>query len=297
MKKRTDPPPIGDRLLTLREAVEVLCLSTRAVREYVQRGEIEGRVIGGRWRFRRADLDAFFASAPVTGTSLERPRIVTQVALSLVLLLGAGPLVGTFQRLRSLNLGFDKDNLLEIVLNPKPGGDQNVNMNSYEEQLIEGISNLSGVRAVGLADISIPGPVGTQEQQKVSATSEDPITGFHVIANEVTIWPGFFNTLGIRLLSGSDFQPMDDEKHPRLAMVSKSLAERLFPNSDALGRHVRWSFWPDFQNLEIEGVAEDARIFDLREAAPPVIYLCYLQALPSAEWVVFTYARKKTPRR
>jgi excisionase family DNA binding protein len=56
--------PVGDRLLTLREAADVLRLSTRTVREYVQRGEIEGRIIGGRWRFRRADLDAFFANAP-----------------------------------------------------------------------------------------------------------------------------------------------------------------------------------------------------------------------------------------
>jgi excisionase family DNA binding protein len=43
---------------------DVWCLSTRTVREYVQRGEVEGRIIGGRWRFRRADLDAFFANAP-----------------------------------------------------------------------------------------------------------------------------------------------------------------------------------------------------------------------------------------
>ena len=55
---------IGDRLLTLREAAEVLRLSTRTVREYVKSGEINGRIIGGRWRFRRADLDAFFENAP-----------------------------------------------------------------------------------------------------------------------------------------------------------------------------------------------------------------------------------------
>lgn len=63
-KQRTDAPPIGDRLLTLREAAEVLRLNPRTVRDYVQRGEIEGRIIGGRWRFRRADIDAFFANAP-----------------------------------------------------------------------------------------------------------------------------------------------------------------------------------------------------------------------------------------
>ncbi len=63
-KQKEAAPPIGERLLTLREAAEVLRLSTRTVREYVQRGEVEGRIIGGRWRFRRADLDAFFANAP-----------------------------------------------------------------------------------------------------------------------------------------------------------------------------------------------------------------------------------------
>jgi excisionase family DNA binding protein len=63
-KPKTDAAPIGDRLLTLREAAEVLRLNPRTVRDYVQRGEIEGRIIGGRWRFRRADLDAFFANAP-----------------------------------------------------------------------------------------------------------------------------------------------------------------------------------------------------------------------------------------
>jgi len=63
-EKKTEAKPIGDRLLTLREAAEVLRLNPRTVREYVSRGEIEGRIIGGRWRFRRADLDAFFENAP-----------------------------------------------------------------------------------------------------------------------------------------------------------------------------------------------------------------------------------------
>ena len=62
--RQTRPIPIGDRLLTLKEAAEVLRLSARTVREYVNRGEIKGKIIGKRWRFRRADLDAFFENAP-----------------------------------------------------------------------------------------------------------------------------------------------------------------------------------------------------------------------------------------
>lgn len=63
-KEKNTIAPIGDRLLTLREAAEVLRLNPRTVREYVSRGEVEGRIIGRRWRFRRADLDAFFENAP-----------------------------------------------------------------------------------------------------------------------------------------------------------------------------------------------------------------------------------------
>jgi excisionase family DNA binding protein len=63
-RQKSEPKTIGQHLLTLRETAEVLRLSTRTVREYVQRGAIEGRIIGGRWRFRRADLDTFFENAP-----------------------------------------------------------------------------------------------------------------------------------------------------------------------------------------------------------------------------------------
>jgi excisionase family DNA binding protein len=61
---KDETAPIAERFLTLSEAAEILRLRTRTVREYVQRGEIKGRIIGNRWRFRRADLDAFFENAP-----------------------------------------------------------------------------------------------------------------------------------------------------------------------------------------------------------------------------------------
>src|SRR6266566_1164515 len=208
---------------------------------------------------------------------LGKALIITQVALSLVLLLFAGLLVHTFEELRFLNLGFEKNNLLEIIPQAKPGGYQNLDMNGYREQLIDRISRIPGVRSVGFADISIPSPEAPEQKQKVSVISEDPITGFQVMASQVSIWPGFFKALGIRMIAGRDLQLADDEKHPRLAIVSKSLAERLVPNGDAIGQHVRYSFWPDFQNLEIAGICEDARVLDLRDSAPPIIYLSYLQ--------------------
>lgn len=207
--------------------------------------------------------------------TLGKVLIITQVALSLVLLLGAGLLVRTFQDLRSVDVGFNKDHLLEIIPHAKPGGHQNLDMNSYHSQLIERISNMPGVRAVGLADISIPNPQPWRET--ASPMSEDPNTGARVMANGVTIWPSFWKTLGIRLIAGRDFAVADDDRHPHLVIVSRSFAERLFVNGDALGKRVRFGFMPDLQNLQIVGVADDARLFDPREAAPPVIYFSYLQ--------------------
>jgi excisionase family DNA binding protein len=59
-----EPAQVGERFLTLAEAAEVLRLSTRTVRNYLKRGEIRGKIIGKRWKFKRADLDAFFENAP-----------------------------------------------------------------------------------------------------------------------------------------------------------------------------------------------------------------------------------------
>src|SRR5215469_5372873 len=206
---------------------------------------------------------------------LGKTLIITQVALSLVLLLGAGLLVRTFQRLRSLDLGFDQDDVLEVILNAKPGGYQNQDMNSYHRQLIEQISNIAGVHSVGFAGISIPDPEPWRET--ASPMSEDANTGARIMANGVDIGPGFFGTLGIRLIAGRDFGTTDDDRHPRLVIVSRSFAERLFANGDAIGKHIRFGFMPQFQNLEIVGVASNARVMDPREAAPPVVYFSYLQ--------------------
>jgi excisionase family DNA binding protein len=61
---KIDPDPIGEKLLTLREAAGILRMNPRTLRAYLRRGEIEGRIIGGKWRFRRIDLDRFYEDAP-----------------------------------------------------------------------------------------------------------------------------------------------------------------------------------------------------------------------------------------
>jgi predicted permease len=236
------------------------------------------------WRCSREDpISALQENARSLGGGtgkLSRALIVTQVALSLVLLLGAGLLVGTFERLRSVDLGFRKGQVLEISLSPRPGGYDNLDMNAYHKRLLERIASVPGVGSVGFSDSPIVGRVEEGWRENVSPMSADSAAGVAVRASGTMTSPGFFRTLGIQLLRGRDFDETDDERHPRLAIVNNSLAERLFPNGDAIGKTVRVGVMSENQNIQIVGVVGNARIFDLRDAAVPGIFLSYLQDPP-----------------
>ncbi len=231
------------------------------------------------WRSSREDpatmLQQNARSLSSGAGNLGKALITTQVALSLILLVGAGLFVRSFQRLRSVDLGFNQSRLLEVRLNPRPGGYDNLDMASYHKQLMQRIASVPGVTSVGFSHASIPSPEAWHET--VSPTSVDPSTGIHLVAKGMDVSPGFLQTLGIPLLGGREFDETGDQKHPRIAIVSSSLAERLFPNGNAIGKSIRFGFMPEYQNIEIVGVAGNARVTDLRDATPLVVYFSYLQ--------------------
>ena len=208
---------------------------------------------------------------------LSRALIVAQVALSLVLLLGAGLLVRTFESLRRVDLGFQKESVLEISLNPKPGGYQKLDLSGYRRQLLDRVASVAGVRSAAYSDTPLGGGVDAGWREMVSPMSVDPATGISLRANGKRVSPSFLRTLGISLVRGREFADTDDQQHPRVAIVNSSLAKRLFPNGDAIGKTIRVGFMPNYQNIEIVGIASDARIVDLRDAAAPVVLLSSLQ--------------------
>ncbi|HUJ33216.1 MAG TPA: ABC transporter permease [Candidatus Acidoferrum sp.] len=225
---------------------------------------------------------------------LSRMLIVVQVALSLILLLGAGLLLRTFERLHSVDTGFARESVLELTLVPRPGAPQNVNLNNYRRQLTDLISALPGIRSVSLSDYPIPSDEGWRET--VSETGADAITSAKTMTNEIAVFPDFLDALGIPLLRGRGLLWTDDPTEPRVAVVSNSLAKSLFPKGQAIGRHVRFGFMPDFQDLEIVGIAADARIFNLRSASAPIIYV---PALQSPDWMrwdrLYLFVRSAQP--
>lgn len=213
---------------------------------------------------------------------LSKALMVMQVALSLILLVGAGLFVRSLERLSSVDFGFQKENLLEITLDPKPGGYQDLDMNAYHAQLLRNIAGLPGVRSVGFADESILEPGGWRDV--AAPVSAEPGTSRDLTVNLLVVSPDFFHTLGIPFLRGRDFDWVDDERHPTIAIVSSSLAERLFPDGQAIGQRMRFGVMPDLQSLEVVGIVADARLFNLRDASAPVVYAHFLQHPKWARW-------------
>ena len=206
---------------------------------------------------------------------LSRILVITQVALSMVLLLGGGLLVNSFLKLRKVDLGFQKEGILQIELSPRPGGYQNLDINSYHRQLLDRISAVPGVTVASLSDLSIPEPESWHDA--VSRAAADPSTTQHIFSNAAAVSPDFFQTLGIRILQGRSFQETDDEHHSRIAIMSASLARQLFPKGDAVGKSFHFGVMPDYQNLQIVGIAADTRLVNIREPSTPMSYFPSLQ--------------------
>jgi predicted permease len=226
---------------------------------------------------------------------LGKMLVSSQVAFSLVLLLGAGLLAKSLERLRSSDLGFQMDNVLEVSLYPRPSAYQeDFDMNSYHEQLRERVSSIPGVLSAGYSNNSIVGGRELGWQDDASPESDDPDITVKVRSYGTMISPGFFQTLGIPLVRGRDLNQTDDQRHPRVAIVSSSLAERLFPGGDAIGKRLRIAA---LRNVEIVGVAGNARIFDLHKAAAPVIFFSYLQTPGTPYWGGLVVHTKEPPER
>jgi predicted permease len=211
---------------------------------------------------------------------LGRLLIITQVALSVVLLMGAGLFVRSLLKLHAVDPGFQSQGVLDVQLFPRPHGYDRIDNLSYYSQLLERIRSLPGVRAASLSHFRPGG--GFEWQQSVSLSSSAPGEG--VRADLTPVSPGFFATLGIRLRQGRDFNWQDNEHAPRVAILSRRLAQQLFSSGDAIGRHLRIGTEPQRQNVEVVGIAEDARLFDIRKPNVATVYVDVLQEGEYAHW-------------
>ena len=205
--------------------------------------------------------------------------IITQVALSLVLLMGSGLFLRTLKKLHDANPGFRTHSLLDVSLVPKPNGYKNLDLVSYYRQLTNRIAEVPGVESAAM--------MHTRFGNVIEWTERVRITGSHtegVEADFEMTMPRFFETAGISLLRGRGFEWQDDDHAPGVAIVSQDFAEKFFPKGDAIGQHLDVMNARNWQNLQIIGVVSNASLYDIRKVQAPTVYLPSMQYRDYMGW-------------
>jgi predicted permease len=223
---------------------------------------------------------------------LRRALVVAQVAISLLLLIGAGLFVRSLRNLKALDPGFVRESVLLVNINPEASGYKGQRLRDYYERLLERTATLPDVRSASLASITpLAGSRwnnGVTVQGYQRRPDESPSVDFNAVS------PRYFETMGIPLLAGRAFTGLDnpaftpdppptrrpDPDHekmgppPPVAIINEAMARHFFPRESPIGK--RFSRGDTFQlenSFEIVGMVKDAKYFGLREAVEPMIYI------------------------
>jgi putative ABC transport system permease protein len=193
--------------------------------------------------------------------------VVSEVALSLILLVGAGLMIRSFQRLHGVNPGFDSHNVLTMTAMvarakfPEPA--QEVN---FFEQVLRRVRALPGVESAGVVD-DIPLDNGGSHQpisiegHPVVPMSEQPEVDVRLISS------GYMGALRIPILRGRDLSNTDIAGRQAVILISESMARQFWPGEDALGKHLTMTFFPDAVR-EVVGIVGDVKLDGLDQTRP-----------------------------
>jgi len=203
-------------------------------------------------------------------TYLSRGLLVVQVAISIVLLVGAGLFLRTLQNLRQVDVGFNSANLLMFRLNPALNGYDAMKTRQVFREVQDSLLGLAGVQSVALANPPMLSGSRSSTQIYLSGRAKpQPI-------NVVTVSPEFFDTMQIPVLAGRTFSNRDDLSAPRTLVINDAAAKKLFPGENPVGKRVGNTLEQN-SDTEIIGVVRDAMYFTLRDAPPATMYRPYLQ--------------------
>lgn len=206
---------------------------------------------------------------------LRNALIVAEVALSVVLLAGAGLLFRSFMQLQAVNTGFSPERVLTVGLAPSGTNFRtDPDYVAFYQQVKQKIGSIPGVEVVGVIN-RLPlskGPTAGFRIEGRPATTPDqwPFGNYRSVSHD------YFRSLSIPVLEGRSFTERDDANAPPVLIINQALAQQHFPNENPVGKRV--SFDPAGSNwLEIVGVANNVRSLELREEAIPEFYFSYLQ--------------------
>ena len=213
------------------------------------------------------------ARGTVSHRRLNSALVAVQFALSLVLLIGAGLLLKSFQRLESVDLGFNAENTLTMVANlPRTKYDNEEKALRFYDGALERLRNSPGIKSVGLTS-NLPFADGGSVDGFI-VEGQEPPEGGNISqteqAEQVSITPGTLQTLGIPLLQGRDFQHSDISNSPLVTIIDEPLARRYWPAGDAVGKRIQTT--GNRQWLTIVGIAGGVKHLSLAEEKRPHMY-------------------------
>jgi predicted permease len=206
-----------------------------------------------------------------------RILVVTQIALALPLLVGAGLFTRSLVKLASIDTGFQREGVLLTILDPRRSGLSASQLAGFYDRLLERVSQLPGVASAALSSRTPLG--GDYWNSMVVVDGYAPPPGESAYVYFYRIGPGYFTTFQTPLVAGRDFGSGDHERARRVAIINESVARTYFPGLAPIGRRISAPQDPDRRNLEIIGVVKDARYDNLRESRSHTIYLPYRQHL------------------
>ena len=220
----------------------------------------------------------------VLGMSLTHVLVVSQIAISLLLLVAAGLFVRTVSNLQSIQLGFNRENVLLFKLNAPQAGQTDPEAAIFYADLRRRFAAIPGIRDASLSHASLIG-AGRQLPISVSGT---PAPGTRILSTG----PAFFTTMQIPMLRGRGIEERDQPASAPVAVVNELFAKRYFGDENPVGRHMTLG-GPNPRDMEIIGVSANARYGGLKYEIPPVVYLPYNQgAFPPLQQM--TYALRTT---
>jgi putative ABC transport system permease protein len=246
-------------------------------------------------RMAKADLNQALkqglgrTAADSGGNRTRKVLVVSEVALSLMLLIGAGLMIRSLWILQNTNPGFDPDHVVTMVVSipqnkfPEPG--QEI---SYFNRVLDGVRVLPGVQAAGLIDAMPLSDDGSHqpisiEGRPVVAMADQPEVDVRLIS------PGYLSAMHISLLRGRDVDDSDVPGRPGAVLISQSMAELFWPHEDPIGKRLTMYFFPDVARVVV-GVVADVKLQALNEThSAPTLYLPVGQLSPpkGASWRSF----------
>ena len=194
-----------------------------------------------------------------TGGSLflRKGLVAAQVALSFLLLFGAGLFVRSLQNLQTTETGMQLDNLVMFRLNPALSGYSHERANNFYTELLDRLRSSAGVTSAGTAQVSLL--AGDEWDSTTSVEGHQAKDGEDMQAFMNALSPGYFQTMGIRLLEGRDFTPLDAKQNPDVAIVNRKFAQHFFGEKSAIGKRLGRGSGPNTRlTVEIIGVVEDS---------------------------------------